>query len=104
MVNHIDNDKSNNAADNLEWVTQRQNVWHSIKQGRRDETLAKAQGAALVATSKYAEGTDLETGERKVYWPISSVRFDGFDPSCVSKCCLGKLKQHKGHVWRYVNA
>ena len=33
-VNHIDCDKSNNRVDNLEYVTHRQNVAHSIKNGR----------------------------------------------------------------------
>lgn len=34
VVNHIDNNPSNNKASNLEWCTQRQNIGYSIKQGR----------------------------------------------------------------------
>lgn len=33
-INHIDNDKTNNRADNLEWCTYKQNTAHGIKQGR----------------------------------------------------------------------
>lgn len=34
VVNHIDNDPSNNSVDNLEWVSQKENIAHSIRQGR----------------------------------------------------------------------
>ena len=34
VVNHIDNDPSNNQLTNLEWATVKENVHHSIKQGR----------------------------------------------------------------------
>lgn len=35
VVNHIDNDTTNNKASNLEWVTQQENVAHCIKSGRQ---------------------------------------------------------------------
>lgn len=25
----------------------------------------------------------------------------GFDHKCISMCCRGKLKQHKGYIWKY---
>jgi len=33
-VNHIDNNRANNQITNLEWVTHRENVMHSHRQGR----------------------------------------------------------------------
>lgn len=33
-VNHIDTDKSNNRADNLEWNTRLENAEHAVKSGR----------------------------------------------------------------------
>ena len=33
-VNHIDFDRSNNSVENLEWVTQKENVAHTHKHGR----------------------------------------------------------------------
>lgn len=38
-VNHIDGDKANNAASNLEWVTARENVGHSYIAGIRKTTI-----------------------------------------------------------------
>lgn len=35
-VNHIDGDKLNNSAENLEWVTHSQNMRHSIEAGLYD--------------------------------------------------------------------
>ncbi len=34
-VNHIDNDRTNNRVDNLEWVTPKENVYHSFTHGER---------------------------------------------------------------------
>ena len=36
VVNHIDSNKTNNKLHNLEWVTQSENVMHSIKKRKGD--------------------------------------------------------------------
>jgi hypothetical protein len=43
-----------------------------------------------------------ENDNFKYYPSVLSVKKDGFNPSTVSKCVLGKIKKHKGYTWEYI--
>lgn len=47
IVNHIDNDRLNNRVDNLEWVTAKENVYHSYQFGRRKKCLIVPKHSTL---------------------------------------------------------
>ncbi len=50
-VNHIDNCTQNNSVSNLEWVTHKENVAHTIKQGRKIQFVGEACPQAKLTES-----------------------------------------------------
>lgn len=38
----------------------------------------------------------------KVYASANNVYIDGYSRESVSKCCNGKLKSHKGYIWKFL--
>lgn len=48
QVDHIDNDKENNHASNLQWLTPSQNVAKTFKQGREGSRKGKTMGKNMV--------------------------------------------------------
>lgn len=90
-VNHIDEDKKNNVAENLEWVTRRENNNH----GTRNRRMAEAQGKAVVQYT--TEGVFLAE-----YPSIKEAgRVTGINKSHICQVCRGKEKTAGGYIWCY---
>ncbi len=107
QVNHIDCNKKNNKVNNLEWVTSRENQLHAKENGLRDNM---PSGENHTFYGKYAENSksakpvvryNRKTGETKLYKAKILAKNDGFDVTCISKCCHKKLKTHKGYEWYF---
>lgn len=97
-VNHIDEDKTNNRADNLEWVSHQQNCVHGTFQERKR---AKAiNGKRSKAVLQFTMD-----GQFVARYPsLAEVkRQKGFDQSNIWQNIHGnpKYAHAYGYVWRY---
>ena len=86
-INHIDENKTNNRVDNLEFCTHQYNMNY----GTRTEKTQKP----ILQFSKTGEFIKKWYGVREVGRKL------GFDSSCISKCCKGKYRTAYGFIWRY---
>lgn len=93
QVNHIDGNKKNNHADNLEWCTQSQNLKHAVDTG-----LHKAFGQKKVQC--------VETGQI-FNSTVEAEKWVGIKPgNCrIASCCYRRrgAKTCGGYHWRYVD-
>lgn len=81
-VNHKDETRSNNCANNLEWCTRQYNNTY----GNIRERIARKQGKSVICA---------ETGE--TYYSIGeAARKTGFTASLIAMCCRMEIKQAHG--------
>jgi len=92
-VNHIDENKINNVASNLEWCTYKENLNH----GTRNAKAAKALGKAV---GQYTRDGKLI----KIWQSTHEVeRQLGFSNKSISRAARGERKTAYGYVWKYVD-
>lgn len=89
VANHIDCNPSNNRADNLEWLTNKENLNH-----RSPNTLFKKY-KAVYSTTKDGE-------LNKVYAAQELVKLDGHFSNRVSEVIKGKHRSHHNLFWHVV--
>ena len=91
-VNHVNEDKTDNRACNLEWSTRTENCNH----GSRNERVAKA-------LSKPIGQFSLDGKLIKVWQAAWAARRQtGFDQGYVGAVARGKFKQAYGYIWKYI--
>lgn len=100
-VNHKDENKHNNHADNLEWCTQSYNIKYNNAMRRRVDTRNKNNS---YGSEKKVYQYDLHGNLIKVWDSLISINKElKHKNSNINSCCLNKKYRHTayGYKWSY---
>ena len=90
-VNHIDEDKDNNRADNLEWCSSSYNHCYGT-------TIERAASKIHRAVCQFDKNDRLI---REFVSVTEAAKAVGTSTTQISGCCKGKTKSAKGYRWKY---
>lgn len=105
-VNHIDGNKLNNRAENLEWVTPSSNSKHAFRQGLNK--INENQKAAFIARTRSLLGKKIEQltieGLLVRVWDnaCDTQKQLGFDRANIATAARKGLVRY-GYRWRYIS-
>lgn len=90
-VNHIDENKDNNNASNLEWMSYYENNHHGTAICRRSITRGKKVLQYNLEGNFIKEWNSAREIEREL----------GYCNVSINQCCRGEIRKSKGYVWRF---
>lgn len=96
MINHKDEDKTNNIVDNLEWCNNYYNITYGTCQQKKSEKLINRQDQSKQVYQYNTQGELI-----KIWESTMECKRNGYTQSSISACCRGELKSHRGYIWSY---
>lgn len=90
QVNHRDEEKTNNCADNLEWCTSKYNCNYGCRNSKIGEKSFKRPIKQV-----------FKDGTFKLWNSAREADKHGYDYNSIYRCCVGLRKTHKGCEWQY---
>ena len=95
-VNHINEIKTDNRVENLEWCTHQYNSNFGTRNERVSQS--KINGKKSIPVLQY----DLDGNFIQEYPSSREIERElGYKHSNISSCCKGKYKQAYNYIWRY---
>lgn len=92
IVNHKDENRTNNSVDNLEWCDKSYNYYYGGCYERAAEKISKKNSRAVYC---------IELG-RKFKSQTEAANELGISQGNISSCCNGKLETAGGYHWRKI--
>lgn len=108
LVNHKDEIKTNNSADNLEWVTHVENCNYGTAIARRtqhfDYSKRRINNAQQITACSKPIAQYTKDGRLVCNWKSASecARENGWTVSCIRRNCLGERATAYGFVFKEV--
>lgn len=97
-INHMDENPSNNCADNLEWCTRKYNLNYGGYRERMSKTLLK-DNVHRKSISAYDKKTLVYV---KSYDSITEAEKElGLSKGAIGQALSGKIKTSGGYIWKY---
>ena len=97
-VNHKDEDKKNNRADNLEWCNTRYNINYGNRSHKVSQTRISNAMLGLRVEQLTMDGQHVRTFDSI----REASRVSGADKSVIVRVCKGRLQSAGGYRWRYI--
>lgn len=98
-INHLDECKTNNRADNLEWCDRKYNVNYGTTQKRRAKKMTNNPKRSKRIVQRDLSGAEVKT------WPsMQEVKRQlGYEPSNIYRSCHDDYTHAYGYRWEYAD-